>query len=240
MDNPPSSYFTLGTQKFQVTELSHLIYNGMPVYPGHPKTVIWDHLTHAETKKDGFSYAVKGIMVSDHTSTHVDALSHVIPHGLPICDLPLNLFVTPGIWIDVSHVPPRTYITREDVERGLNAASISIPEKSTVLYYTGTNRLWGTPDYLSQYPGLSRDAAEFLADQGCINIGCDAVSIDNPLDSSYPAHCVCRERHILNAENFTNIETIPFHEFWFLSLPLLIADGTGSPIRALALVVHHD
>lgn len=230
----------IGNQQFTVTELSQRIYTGMPVYPGHPKTVVWDHLTHDETKRNGFSYAVKGIMLSDHTSTHVDSLSHIIPGGLTIADLPLNFFITPGVWVDVSHVPPRTYIKDSDLIKALEDLQLDIPPKSTFLYYTGASNLWETPQYLTEYPGLTRKAAEFLADSGCINIGCDAVSIDNPADSSYPAHTVCRERRILNSENFVNIEKIRSHNFWFVSLPLLIQEGTGSPIRALALVVEND
>lgn len=237
-DSHPS--ITIGTQKFLITELSRPIYTGMPVYPGHPKTVVWDHLTHLETDKNGFSYAVKGLMFSDHTSTHVDALSHIIPGGSSIADLPLNLFITEGIWIDVSHVEPRTYITEADINLQLEENSLSIPKGCTVLYHTGASRLWGTPEYLRDYPGLNRDAAEFLVRNGCINMGCDAVSIDNPADSSYPAHAVCREKHVLNSENFTNIEKIPSHSFWFVSLPLLISEGTGSPIRAVALVMKDD
>lgn len=237
-DSGPS--ITIGTQKFLITELSRHIYTGMPVYPGHPKTVVWDHLTHRETEKCGFSYAVKGIMLSDHTSTHVDALSHIIPGGSAIADLPLHLFITPGVWIDVSHVPPRTYITEADIAQGLEKNSLCIPQGSTVLYHTGASRLWGTPAYLREYPGLDRAAAAFLVENGCINMGCDAVSIDNPADSSYPAHTVCRERQVLNSENFTNIDKIPSHTFWFVSLPLLISEGTGSPIRAVALVVDDD
>lgn len=228
---------TLGDQQFIVVELSQYIYTGMPVYPGHPKTVIWDHLTHEETKRNGFSYAVKGIMLSDHTSTHVDSLSHIIPGGISIAELPLHFFITPAVWIDLSHILPRTYITEKDIKTAVDTAQVDIPHHSTVLYYTGVSRLWGTREYLHAYPGLSRKAALFLADSGCINIGCDAVSIDNPEDSSYPAHTVCRERKILNAENFVNIEKIPAHTFWFLSLPLRITEGTGSPVRALALVV---
>ena len=234
------SNITIGDQRFAVTELSRTIYTGMPVYPGHPKTVIWDHLTHEETQKNGFSYAVKGLMFSDHTSTHVDSLSHIIPGDLPIADVPLNFFITEGVWVDVSGVPPRTYITKRDLVDALEAVSVSIPSGSTFLYYTGASTTWGTPQYLSEYPGLNREAAEFLADSGCINIGCDAVSIDNPADPLYPAHTVCRERKILNSENFVNIEKIPCHRFWFFSLPLLILEGTGSPIRALAMVVNHD
>lgn len=227
-------------QTFAVTELSQRIYTGMPVYPGHPKTVVWDHLTHEETRRNGFSYAVKGLMLSDHTSTHVDSLSHIIPGDLPIADLPLDYFITPGVWVDVSFVPPRTYITDIDLLRALENAGVNIPPRSTFLYYTGASNYWGTPHYLTEYPGLNRKAAEFLADSGCINIGCDAVSIDNPADPSYPAHTVCKERKILNSENFVNIERIHSHRFWFLSLPLLITEGTGSPIRAVALVVDND
>ncbi|MBU7046384.1 MAG: cyclase family protein [Theionarchaea archaeon] len=230
----------IGHQIFSVTELSQKIYTGMPVYPGHPKTVVWDHLTHQETKRNGFSYAVKGLMLSDHTSTHVDSLSHIIPGDLPIADLPLDFFITPGVWVDVSHMPPRTYITDEDLKKALEDLQVDIPSRSTFLYYTGASHHWGKLKYLSEYPGLSRKAAEFLADSGCINIGCDAVSIDNPQDSLYPAHTVCKERKILNSENFVNIEKISSHEFWFISLPLLITEGTGSPIRALALVVEND
>jgi kynurenine formamidase len=230
----------LAGQAFSVTELSRKIYTGMPVYPGHPKTVIWDHLTHEETARKGFSYAVKGLMLSDHTSTHVDSLSHIIPGDKPIADMPLDFFITPAVWVDVSHIPPRTYITDSDLETAINTAGCTIPPHSTFLYHTGASSHWEAPEYLSEYPGLSRKGTEFLADQGVINIGCDAVSIDNPEDLSYPAHTVCRERRILNSENFVNIRTIPSHTFWFLSLPLLITEGTGSPIRALALVVNHD
>ena len=231
------SRIKIANQKFSVTELSQKIYTGMPVYPGHPKTVVWDHLTHQETKKNGFSYAVKGLMLSDHTSTHVDALSHIIPGGAPIAELPLTWFITPGLWVDLSHIPARSYITEDDLAEALDKVNVKIPLHSTFLYYTGASKYSETPKYLSDYPGLNREAAEFLADSGCINIGCDAVSIDNPEDPSYPAHTVCREREILNSENFTNIEKISSHTFWFLSLPLLITEGTGSPIRALALVV---
>ncbi|MBU7012974.1 MAG: cyclase family protein [Theionarchaea archaeon] len=227
----------IGDQVFTAIELSQQIYTGMPVYPGHPKTVVWDHLTHEETNHHGFSYAVKGIMLSDHTSTHVDSLSHIIPDGSSIAELPVTWFITPGIWVDLSHIRARTYITKKDLHTAIHKAGITISPQSTFLYYTGASRTWGTPQYLSEYPGLNREATEFLADSGCINIGCDAVSIDNPEDPSYPAHTVCKERKILNSENFTNIEKIPSPAFWFLSLPLLITEGTGSPIRALALVI---
>src|SRR5436305_6596508 len=63
-------------------DLSQEIYQGMYVYPGHQKTVIWEHHSHEETAKNfegGFSYQSRGLLMSDHGPTHVDALSHLDP-----------------------------------------------------------------------------------------------------------------------------------------------------------------
>jgi len=49
----------------KIIDLSQEIYTGMPVYPGHAKTVIWEHVSHEETKRNlgtGFSYQSSGII----------------------------------------------------------------------------------------------------------------------------------------------------------------------------------
>src|SRR5579875_1645659 len=61
----------------KLIDLSQEIYQGMFVYPGHLKTVIWEHRSHEETAKNfegGFSYQSRGLLMSDHGPTHVDAL----------------------------------------------------------------------------------------------------------------------------------------------------------------------
>ena len=63
-------------------DLSQEIYQGMGVYPGHLKTVIWDHATHQETVRyfdGGFSFHSQGLMMCDHGPTHVDAICHLDP-----------------------------------------------------------------------------------------------------------------------------------------------------------------
>ena len=37
--------------KGKIIDLSQEIYQGMPVYPGHLKTVIWTHLSHEECQR---------------------------------------------------------------------------------------------------------------------------------------------------------------------------------------------
>ena len=50
----------------RLVDLSQEIYQGMGVYPGHLKTVIWEHASHAETAKNfegGFSFRSSGLLI---------------------------------------------------------------------------------------------------------------------------------------------------------------------------------
>ena len=90
------------------------------------------------------------------------------------------------------------------------------------------------------YPGLDREATEYLSDLGAVIIGADAPSIDSYHEVKVvmvqPAHIVCRERRILNIENLANVDLIPSHEFWYVGLPLKFRGATGSPFRGVAIV----
>ena len=95
----------------RLVDLSQEIYQGMGVYPGHLKTVVWDHATHAETVKrfeGGFSFHSQGLMMCDHGPTHVDAISHLDPaeDAPSIDEMPLDTFYGPALCLDVSHVEP--------------------------------------------------------------------------------------------------------------------------------------
>ena len=55
----------------KLIDLSQEIYQGMPVYPGHVKTVIWEHHTHKETLKNiGTSYSYRTIGFHLFTMTY--------------------------------------------------------------------------------------------------------------------------------------------------------------------------
>ncbi len=115
----------------RIVDLSQEIYQGMFVYPGHLKTVIWEHHSHEETVKNfegGFSYQSRGLLMSDHGPTHVDALSHLDPRPeAPSIDkMSLDLFYGDAICIDVSHKEPRTYINAADIDEAAITAQRSI------------------------------------------------------------------------------------------------------------------
>jgi kynurenine formamidase len=226
----------------EIVDLSQEIYNGMPVYPGHLKTVIFTHLSHEECQGmlgTGFSYETRGILICDHGPTHIDSVSHLTrdPDAESIDELSLRKCITSAICIDVSDVPLRTQFGRAKIEQQLERWDLDIRPGDTVLFHTGHHaRYYGKPEYMREYPGLDREATEFIIDRGAINFGVDSPSPDMWYDKTYPCHSVCGERRVTHVENLCNLDRLVGRRFTFIGLPLKIRDGTGSPIRAVAVL----
>lgn len=226
----------------RLIDLSQEIYQGMFVYPGHLKTVVWEHHSHEETKKNfegGFSYQSRGLLFSDHGPTHVDALSHLDPRpeAPPIDQMSLDLFYGPATCIDVSHKEPQTYITADDLDMAASRSGVEILKGDILLLYTGTyNHYHGSREYLSQYPGLDEAGSNWLVEQGIKTFGVDSPSPDNPLSRTYPCHMMCRARGITHYENLANLDQLVGKRFTFVGFPLRIRNGTGSPVRAVAIL----
>lgn len=223
-------------------DLSQEIYQGMFVYPGHLKTVVWEHHSHEETRKNfegGFSYQSRGLLMSDHGPTHVDALSHLDPRpeAPPIDQMPLDLFYGPATCIDVSHKEPHTYISAEDLDLAVSRSGVELRSGDILLLYTAAyNRYHGTRDYLSQYPGLDEAGSNWLVERGVKTFGVDSPSPDNPISRTYPCHMMCRARGITHYENLANLDQVVGKRFTFAGFPLRIRNGTGSPVRAVAIL----
>lgn len=230
----------------RLIDLSQEIYQGMPVYPGHLNTTIWDYDTHESTGKKiketfntEFSYETRGLILCDHGPTHVDAVNHMTPDksAKSIDELPLETFYTSAICLDFSFVKPNTYITSAMLKEACQKAGLEIRRGDTVLLYTGHyEKNYGGPTWLTAYPGLNRESSEWLADQGVVNVGIDAPSVDIPVDKSWPAHTVGGERGLLNTENMANLGAVAGKRFQFIGLPLKIRKGSASPIRAVAVL----
>jgi len=226
----------------RIVDLSQEIYNGMPVYPGHLKTVIFTHMSHEECQRQlgtGFSYETRGILICDHGPTHIDSVSHLSrdPEAESIDELSLEKCITPAICVDVSDVPLRTQFGRAKIEDQLRKWKLEIRRGDTVLFYTAHyDRWYGKPEYMREYPGLDREGTEFIIDQGAVNFGVDSPSPDMWYDKTYPCHSVCGERRITHVENLCNLDQVVGKRFTFVGLPLKIREGTGSPIRAVAVL----
>ncbi|WP_102275629.1 cyclase family protein [Cytobacillus massiliigabonensis] len=223
----------------KLVDLTQEIYHGMPVFPLHPTTMIFQNVSHEETlEKIGFPFATNNLIINEHGPTHSDATYEFDPNGKYIDEMPLEYFYGPAVCLDLSHIPVDRSITSRDLAAALSQSGQFIDKGDIVLLYTGHyNRSYGTDEWLTTYTGLDYQAAKWLADKGVVNIGIDAPAIDHPDDSNYSGHLVCREYGITNTENLCNLDQIAGMRFLYFGLPLRIRKGTGSPIRAVAVFI---
>jgi kynurenine formamidase len=226
----------------EIIDLSQEIFSGMPVFPGLPEVGITLHVSHEQwegiTDSDVVSPAVNRLELGEHTGTHVDSISHMARQyrEQSIDTMPLTMFYTEGICLDLSHKGLRELIEPSDLERALSGAGLEIKRGDTVLLYTDHyRRAYGTDDWL-RGPGVSVDAARWLGQQGIAAFGVETAAPGVIKVSNKEVHHICGELGFTHYENMINLhQLIGRGRFRFIGLPLRIRGGTGSPVRAVAV-----
>jgi kynurenine formamidase len=227
---------------FEIIDLSQEIFAGMPVFPGLPEVKIDIHQSHEQldgiTGSDTVSPAVNKLELGEHTGTHVDALNHMARQyrGQSIDKMPLTMFYTEGICLDLSHKGLLELIEPEDLQHSLTDASLEIKRGDTVLIYTDHyRRAFGTDNW-HKGPGLDVAAARWLGEQKIAAFGVEMVSPGVRGVSNGEVHRICGELGFTHYENMINLHLlIGRGRFRFIGLPLKIRGGTGSPVRAVAV-----
>jgi len=157
-------------------------------------------------EKDG--YYMNALFLGEHSGTHVDAPAHFIPGGKTIDQIPLERFIGRGVVIDVS-----------SLDRSIKAEDIT-KSAEVVLFYTGGREVY-----------LSEEGAKYLVELGVKGVGIDAPSIGD-----FNTHRVLLSNGIVIFENLINLQRLIEKEFTFFGAPLKIKNGSGSPIRAFAII----
>lgn len=224
-----------------LVDLSRDIEHRMAGYPGHPAVIITKFGLHEEIRHaDGyaFSSATMSLAMGDHAGTHVDAPYHfnADPAALTIDQMPLETFFTEAVCLDLGHKPLKSDISIEDLEKAEKAAGVTIKPKDTVFLHMDFNRrTQGTPAFLTDFPGLTKESATWLGKKGIGMFGVEAVSPGRPGRINFEVHHVCRDLGFTHMENLVNLDKLVGKgRFRFIGFPLKIKGGTGSPIRAVA------
>jgi kynurenine formamidase len=225
----------------RLIDLSREIHHKMPRLPNHPSIVVTSYGTHDEVREaEGvrFSSATMVLSMGDHAGTHVDAPKHFDsrPGALGIDEMPLETFFTEAVCLDLAHKPLRSDVTVEDLERAVAAARVEIRPGDTVLLHMDFyRRCHGTPEYLTDFPGLTKESAEWLGRRRIGMFGVEAVSPGRPGKNNFEVHLVCRDMGFTHIEGLVNLDKlVGAGRFRFIGFPLKIRGGTGSPIRAVA------
>jgi kynurenine formamidase len=227
----------------KLVDLSREIHHKMARLPNHPAIIITTFGTHDEVREaDGykFSSATMSLALGDHAGTHVDAPCHfdARPGAASIDQIPLENYFLDAVCLDLSHKALKSDISIDDLEQAERAAGVTIQRNDMVLLHMDFyRRCHGTEGYLTDFPGLTKESATWLGRKGIAMFGVEAVSPGRPGRNNFEVHHVCRDLGFTHVEGLVNLDQlIGKGRFKFIGFPLKIRGGTGSPIRAVAML----
>lgn len=209
----------------RVIDLTHAFNNLISIYPGGKPPVIKDIMT---VEKDGV--AEKHLSMDSHMGTHMDAPAHMIANGRTLDSYPPSDFLGKALVIDVSHLKER--IGFEDIL----PFGPWLQDVNFVFFKTGWSKHWGKPEYLKDFPALTKKAASWLCEQRVRGVGIDAISIDVIESKDYPVHKILLGCEMFIIENLTNLDQLPEKAFDVVCLPMKIENADGAPARVIAMI----
>ncbi len=188
-------------------------------------------LPHTRIANEG--YNTTNLHLYSHAGTHMDAPLHFLDGGATIDQWPLAQCIGPAIVIDLSFKAPNSLISVAD----LGAAVAQIGHGARVLLRTDWDDHATLPDYRTHFPRISRELATWLVEQGVGLVGVQAPSVASLGDREElrDVHQILLGGGVVIVECLMNLRALPA-TVTFIALPLKVAGGDGSPVRAVAIV----
>ncbi|HWT44729.1 MAG TPA: cyclase family protein [Vicinamibacterales bacterium] len=192
------------------------------------------------------------IRLGEHTGTHFDAPVHWVT-GKDLqdnaCDtIPVSRFVGPACVIDVVDDVVRDadfLLTVERLEQW-EARHGRVPKGSWVLLRTGWSQRTGAAfinarDDGPHSPGFDARTSRVLAeDRDVLGVGVETIGTDAgqaaTFDPPFPNHATMHGAGKFGLASLCNLDQLPATGAIVIAAPLKIVNGSGSPVRAIALV----
>lgn len=226
----------------RVIDLSQPIEPGIPVPVGFPGPEMEVFLS----QEKGDVANVEILRLGLHTSTHCDAPFHFFSNLRHVDELPPGCLIGQAVVVDLTRFSGSVAVKDTDLLDWEANSGETIREGDVVLLHTGHDRNWKVGDEAAGYweggwPHLDRSAVDLLVERKIKAVGVESFDPDwvdlNDLSSAtFPSHRTFLPAGIFIVENLTNIDQIPGSRCHFIALPLKIKGGSGSPVRAVAIV----
>jgi isatin hydrolase len=207
----------------------------------------------SEYDQDGPFWAWNWLKIGEHSGTHFDAPHHWIT-GKDYADgytdtIPAQNFVAPVNVIDCSAqsaADPDFLLTADGV-KAWEAEHGAIGAGEWVVMRTDWDRRAGSEaEFLNMddkgphSPGPTVDCIEYLLGKGILGWGSQCIGTDagsaGGMTPPFPAHNLLHKANRYGLASLANLDKLPAKGAILIAAPLKIVNGTGSPIRALALV----
>ena len=210
----------------KVIDLTHVIKEDMPVYPGTEPPKLEPANTY---EKDGFKET--RISMFSHTGTHMDPPAHLFPGRTTLDQFPPEQFIGRAVVIDCRDLPEGAAITMEQVRR----AGALAEQADFLLFNLGWDKRWGTDAYFGDYPCLDGEVMDYIIRGDYKGIGFDVIGLDPIADENLTRHKqLFAAKDIINIENLCRLDQCGEGLFWFSCFPLQLENSDGAPIRAVA------
>ena len=200
----------------------------------------------------GFYYEAYNYSAAEHGGTHLDAPSHFAKGKWSADQIPLDRLTGESVVIDVSAKAlkdPDYQFTVTDVE-DWEKTNGKLPDDIIILFRTGYGSFY--PDakkYLGtdergadavaklHFPGIHPDLANWLVRNRKIKaVGLDVASVDYGQSKDFKTHQVLYAQNISGFENVANLDKLPVKGAFIIALPMKIKNGSGGPLRIVAVV----
>ncbi|MBM85207.1 MAG: cyclase [Rhodospirillaceae bacterium] len=260
IDNDPGAVLgafaaAIGSGDVKVVDLTHTLDPDFPVIVLPPEFGQCARFRMEEISAydhRGPAWKWRNFTCGEHTGTHFDAPAHWISGR----DLPNNSVdeISPSRFFGPIQVIDCSEGAAEDEDFELTPALIEAWEdehgeilpSSWVLMRTDWSKRNGAA-YLNMLedgphsPGPTPEAVQFLVDKRNIRgFGTETVGPDAGQGAHYsppyPAHYYLHGAGRLGLQCLTNLDRLPPRGAFLIAPPLKIKNGTGSPLRVLALV----
>lgn len=192
--------------------------------------------------------------LGEHTGTHFDAPIHWITGkdlpGNATDTIPPRKFIGPTCVIDVTadvEQSPDFLLTIDRVEQWEQEYG-RLPAGAWVLMRTGWSKRQGReefiglhPDGSSHSPGFHPSCSEYLAkERDILGVGVETVGTDAGLaggfDPPFPSHTFMHGAGKFGLTSLVNLDELPPTGSVLIATPLKIVNGSGSPVRVIAIV----
>jgi kynurenine formamidase len=171
---------------------------------------------------------------------------------MTVDEIPVEQLTGPAAVIDVSAkvLNDRDYLIQIEDVISWESTHGRLPDNVILLFRTGFGKYWpdaklylGTdqkgPEAIPElhFPGIGREAAQWLADNRSIDaIGIDTASIDYGQSKTDEAHRILYELNIPGLEHVANLDMLPETGAFIIALPMKIKGGSGGPLRITAFI----
>lgn len=203
--------------------------------------------------KNGPLWAWNWLKVGEHSGTHFDAPIHWISgkdHADGATDtIPAKKFIGPVNVIDCSNGvadDPDFLLTVDHIKVWEKKHGDINPGEWVVMRTDWYKRNGSEAEFLNadetgpHSPGPTAEAIQYLIGKDICGWGSETISTDagkaGGMEPPYPAHTLLHKANKYGLACLCNLDRLPTRGAILIVAPLKIEHGTGSPIRAMALV----